>query len=194
LLFPNSPVWWSLNHVLTCDRPWKYLLFNEYFFLTTAEYLLYNALGFEQRIGVIGYTSLLAESGILLTRVGRGRQRVWACSHAERRLKCYGCVCDSSLRLSHRRPAAVAAGPGGNHQTYTRRGRQRVGKVCSFAGSATTRLAGVVPPARICWLLPGGYSVPDHRVRDLPARICSVATRQAQCARSLGARLFAGWW
>jgi hypothetical protein len=50
----------------------------------------------------------------------------------------------------------------------TRRGRHRVGTVCSIAGSATARLAGVVPPAWIRWLLPGGHSVPDRRVRDVP--------------------------
>ncbi len=67
----------------------------------------------------------------------------------------------------------------GHSPTYTQCGRHRVDTVCSIAGSATIRLAGGVLPARICWSLPGGNSVPDRRVRDVspgrgepPARIC----------------------
>jgi hypothetical protein len=48
------------------------------------------------------------------------------------------------LRLRHRRPAAVVAGPGGNHPTYIRRGCHRVGTVCLIAGSATTLLLVVI--------------------------------------------------
>ncbi len=83
-----------------------------------------------RRLPVIGCTSLLAESGILQTRAGWGRQRVWTCRHAERRLKYYGYAFDSSLRLRHRRPAAMAAGPDGTLPTRARRGRHRVGTVC----------------------------------------------------------------
>jgi hypothetical protein len=58
-------------------------------------------------LSLIGCTSLLAQSGSLRTHAGPGRQRVWTRRHAERSPKYYGCAFGSSLRLRHRRLAAL---------------------------------------------------------------------------------------